>query len=329
MARLPEPMMKPRGWFQIGWSADVPVGQVVTRACFGESLVVYRSEDGTLRAVDAYCGHMGAHLGVGGTVCGTEIQCPFHGWRWNGEGRNTLIPYQDRPNGAVRMRTWPIVERNDVLYIWHDRDGGEPAWEIPDAFEVLGDDIAGRRYHPSHPDGEIRHGRRTLDPYVVLDNTADPAHFAFVHETPSIPIVVSSVADDHHYRVRLGWGRSWQEDPENGRGDLLDIVQVGVGLSYTAFGNPRGRWVIILLATTPIDDETSELFQTVWLEEAPGDEEPGQFRQRIHDATFQLPRDIEIWENQRYVDSPAWAAGEVRGFTALRRWAATFYEPLV
>jgi hypothetical protein len=45
----------------------------------------------------------------------------------------------------------------------------------------------------------------------------------------------------------------------------------------------------------------------------------------MHHATHQLPRDIEIWEHQRYVERPAWAANEVRGFQALRRWASGFY----
>jgi 3-ketosteroid 9alpha-monooxygenase subunit A len=85
--------------------------------------------------------------------------------------------------------------------------------------------------------------------------------------------------------------------------------------------------IVIVLATTPVDDETSEMFQTVWLEQAPGDDEPGRFEERMHHATHQLPYDIEIWENQRWVERPAWTASEVRGFTALRRWAAGFYEP--
>ena len=46
--------------------------------------------------VDAYCAHLGAHLGVGGKVEGECIRCPFHGWRYDGEsGKCTEIPYGD------------------------------------------------------------------------------------------------------------------------------------------------------------------------------------------------------------------------------------------
>jgi 3-ketosteroid 9alpha-monooxygenase subunit A len=321
---VPANMMRPSGWFQIGWSGDVAVGQIVPKTYFGEELVLFRDEAGTLHAIEAYCAHMGAHLAFGARVEGTCITCPFHGWQWNANGENVRIPYQDRPNRAVRMRVWPVMERNGLIYLWHDWTGGAPSWEPPDVFDELG--VADRDYHDCHPDGEIRFGRLTLSPYVVVDNVADPAHFLTVHQS-GLPIVVSSEADGHLFRVKLGFGSSWVNNPEDPSGDALDILQVGVGVSYTALGGSRSPYVVIVLSTTPVDDETSEMFQTVWLEVADGDDEPGRLATRMHRATHQLPRDIVIWENQRYVERPAWAANEVRGFTALRKWTATFYEP--
>lgn len=328
MHRLPAEMMKPSGWFQIGWSTDFPVDTVVSKRYFGEDIVLVRTGDGVLHALDAYCAHMGAHLGVGGTVVGSCLHCPFHGWTWDMEGRNIEIPYADRPNRAVRIRTWEVDERNDMVLLWHHYDGIAPTWQVPDVFEDLGEDVAARDYHPCHPDGQIAFGRRTLNPYVVLDNAADPAHFATVHHQGAVPVVVRSDADGHLFRVRLGFGESWKRDPENATGDALDITEVGVGMSYTALGGKRSPYVVIVLATTPVDEETSEMFQTVWLERAPGDDELGRLAKRMHHATHQLPLDIEIWEHQRYVERPAWTATEVRGFTALRRWASEFHAPV-
>ncbi|HLM16617.1 MAG TPA: Rieske 2Fe-2S domain-containing protein [Acidimicrobiia bacterium] len=324
MTRVPPTMMKPTGWFQIGWSIDFPLGHIAAKHHFGEEVVVFRTDDGRLRALDAYCGHMGAHLGHGGELCGDRVVCPFHGWEWNGDGRNVSIPYQDRPNRAVRIRSWPVMEQNGIVYLWHHRAGSEPSWTPPDVFDALGAEVAGADYHPAHPDGHVRFGALALDPFVVVDNAADPAHFKTVHETKAIPVVVSSEPAGHLFRVKLGFGSKWVTDPANATGDALDILQVGVGLSFTALGSPTNPHVVIVLATTPIDDETSEMFQTVWLERADGDDEPGRLAQRMHDATHQLPRDIEIWEHQRYVEHPAWSANEVRGFTAIRRWAASF-----
>jgi len=321
---MPSNMMRPNGWFQIGWSRDFSVDVVVSKTYFGEELVVFRDQKGQLHGIEAYCRHMGAHLGYGGVVASTCIRCPFHGWQWDGDGRNVNIPYQDRPNRAVRMRTFPMLERNGVVYLWHDVRGGTPTWEPPDVFDVL--EVGDRKFHDSDPNGQISFGRLRLNPFVVLDNAADPAHFLTVHQS-GLPIVVTSEPNGHLFRVKLGFGTSWVTSPETATGDALDILEVGVGLSFTALGGQRSPYVVILLSTTPVDAETSEMFQTVWLEIADGDDEPGQLERRLHRATHQLPRDIVIWENQRYVERPAWASNEVRGFTALRKWAANFYEP--
>jgi 3-ketosteroid 9alpha-monooxygenase subunit A len=325
MSSVPSNMMRPTGWFQIGWSGDIVAGQIVSKRYFGEDLVAWRDEAGLLHAMDAYCGHMGAHLAFGGTVEGGCVTCPFHGWAWNTSGENVRIPYQDRPNRAVRMRTWPVMERNGIVYLWHDAKGGPPVWEPPDVFDILG--VGDREYHDCDPHGQIRFGRLALNPFVVLDNAADPAHFMTVHQS-GLPIVVSSEAEGHLFRVKLGFGASWVTSPETAAGDALDILEVGVGLSFTALGGNRSPYVVIVLSTTPVDLETSEMFQTVWLEVDDGDGEPGRLEHRMHHATHQLPRDIEIWENQRYVERPAWAANEVRGFTAIRKWATHFYEPV-
>lgn len=67
------------------------------------------------------------------------IQCPFHGWRWDTEGRNVRIPYEPRPNRGRRMRTYPVIERNESVYLWHDTgsNGGslrDPYFDVPDVF---------------------------------------------------------------------------------------------------------------------------------------------------------------------------------------------------
>ena len=104
--------MTPTGWFQVAWSAELGVREVRRMRYFGRDLVAWRADSGDVTVMDAYCGHLGAHLGYGGHVEGDRIACPFHGWEWNREGRNVCIPYQDRPNRGRRIRTFPVVERN-------------------------------------------------------------------------------------------------------------------------------------------------------------------------------------------------------------------------
>lgn len=89
--------MKPVGWFQIGWSAEIPSGAVKPLKYFNQDLVAFRTENGQLAVLDAHCHHLGAHIGFGGKVKGNCVACPYHGWEWATDGRNVRIPYQDRP----------------------------------------------------------------------------------------------------------------------------------------------------------------------------------------------------------------------------------------
>ena len=52
----------------------------------GQNIVLTRNSKGKVDALYAYCLHMGAHLGVGGTVVNEScLQCPFHGWLYDTE----------------------------------------------------------------------------------------------------------------------------------------------------------------------------------------------------------------------------------------------------
>ena len=74
-SRYPFPA-SPNGWFSVAAGADLAPGDVLPLAYLGQDLVLFRGEDGVPRVFDAHCPHLGAHLGVGGRVCGDGIACP-------------------------------------------------------------------------------------------------------------------------------------------------------------------------------------------------------------------------------------------------------------
>src|SRR5689334_7403833 len=114
---------RPTGWFQVGWSAEVPVGEVRPLRYFGEDLVAYRDDNGVLHVLDGHCAHLGAHIGYGGRVRGECVECPFLGWVWGPDGTNREIPYQEKPNRSHRLRAWPVVEQHDCMFVWHHPNG--------------------------------------------------------------------------------------------------------------------------------------------------------------------------------------------------------------
>ena len=55
----------PFGWFKVALPDDIPTGTIVTRRLFGTDVVLWRDGQGQVVCQEAYCAHLGAHLGVG------------------------------------------------------------------------------------------------------------------------------------------------------------------------------------------------------------------------------------------------------------------------
>lgn len=67
------------------------VGDWVEYSNLGQSVIVVRTQDG-VRAFHNACRHRGVQLVSGHGNCkGSGFICPFHGWRWNTEGKNTFV----------------------------------------------------------------------------------------------------------------------------------------------------------------------------------------------------------------------------------------------
>jgi 3-ketosteroid 9alpha-monooxygenase subunit A len=316
--------MTPTGWFQVAWSDEVKVGDVHRMTYFGRDLVAWRAESGQLTVMDAYCEHLGAHLGYGGHVVGEVLQCPFHGWQWNQDGRNVCIPYQERPNRGRRIRTFPVLERNESVYIWHDVDGAEPYFDAPDIFAGFGDGSSAADYYP-----QMRLYRERLDmhPQYVLENGVDFAHFKFVHQTPIVPVFTRHDFDEPVSYV--DFTITFEGDENQTIDDVSSGVQAingGLGIAVTkSWGMVDNRTIS---AITPVDDRTSDVRFMVYIGRRAGDDSPkaeAKARDFGDEIIRQFTQDIHIWQHQRYSDPPALAGAEQQGFTAIRNWAKQFY----
>jgi hypothetical protein len=80
----------------------------------------------------------------------------------------------------------------------------------------------------------------------------------------------------------------------------------------------------VLISTTPVDDETTEVFGTYWLQDIPGST-PEDRTRRLNEIKQALPQDLDIWDHQIYLEPPALATSEAAGFRRLRRWTSKFY----
>jgi 3-ketosteroid 9alpha-monooxygenase subunit A len=319
------------GWFQIGWSDDLAPGDVLAKRYFGTDLVLYRGLDGAVHVHDRYCQHLGASLAHGGCVTAEGIQCPFHGWVWDVAGRNVSIPYQDRPNKARTVRPWPVREANEAIYVWNAPDGRTPDWEVVDAL-TLTEHAAGAQFHPAGEVGRSHFTGLQIHPQMVTENAVDAHHFRFVHRTPTSPVVLEEVVEGPTWWARVGFGRRWAERPADepvsaDTANTIEILWQGLGVSVTT-EHMRDGVRVIAINTTPVEDGVSEMFATYWIDRHDGDDSDsgdGSYRRRLDEAKNALPDDLQIWNHQIYLDPPALATEEGRGFRAMRRWARQFY----
>ncbi|MFC7503848.1 Rieske 2Fe-2S domain-containing protein [Nocardioides sp. CPCC 206347] len=168
------PLRFARGWHCLGLASDFRDGKPHAINGFGTKLVVWQDSKGELNVLDGYCRHMGGDL-TQGEVKGDEIACPFHDWRWGGDGKCKQIPYARRVPLRARTQRYETVERNGQLLIWNDPEGSAADHDIlpPELPDVMTDKYTPWSWHTREINGS--HCRE------LIDNVADMAHFYYVH----------------------------------------------------------------------------------------------------------------------------------------------------
>ena len=316
----------PIGWYQVAWSHQLTHHEPLALRYFDRELVLYRGESGAVHMFDAFCPHLGAHLGVGGTVQGDSIQCPFHGWRFDETGRNCEIPYADGPTRA-RIAKWDVVEVGGLVLAWYSDDRSAPGWQpsiLPEVAENEGSyPEAGRLFQAW---GGVR-----LKPQFVIENLVDAAHQKFVHGAHEVPDIESCNADGPTFRVvnKVVFGgnrkKSWLTPDGEPISSYLRTEAWGMGLAIARFDIDGS---IHVQSTTPIDHERCDSRATVLLASADvvdGGPSEGAIKRFEHECK-QFERDLPIWENQRFSHPAPFQGEERERFLALRNWSTQFYS---
>lgn len=117
------------GWYVLARSKSLRRGAILTVAVGDKEVVVYRRHDGIAGALDAACGHLGAHMGRG-TLTPDGVQCAYHGWCWGPDGACTATPHHEKAPGR-RMRAYDTEERVGLVWAWLGRS--RAAYPPPDA----------------------------------------------------------------------------------------------------------------------------------------------------------------------------------------------------
>lgn len=165
-------------WYVAGLSGEV-TDKPLKRRMLGQDFVLWRDTRGQARCIANTCIHRGGSLGDG-KVRGDCIQCPYHGWQFDGEGHCTGIPSLGagaRIPARTRIDAYPTVEKYGLVFAFLGDLPEEERCPILDVPE----------YRGATPDpgwaATIQHFDWDFDYQRSIENGIDAAHNEFVHPT--------------------------------------------------------------------------------------------------------------------------------------------------
>jgi 3-ketosteroid 9alpha-monooxygenase subunit A len=315
-----------RGWHCLGLEKSFQDGKPHQIDAFGTSLVVFQSRDGQLNVLDAYCRHMGGNLAQG-SIKGDAIACPFHDWRWGGDGSCIEIPYARRVPRLARTRSWVTLQRNGHLYVWNDPQLRPPPEDvtIPD-LEGYGTD----EWTDWSWNSLLIEGSNCRE---VIDNVVDMAHFYYVHLVK--PTSFRNVFDKHvasQYMSALGRPDIELETNYGQEGLVMDSWATYYGPSFMVNGQTlasggQSAEGLLINCHYPVTDNSFVLQWGAIVRKSPGmpdsaaQELADTFASSLGDAFMQ---DIEVWKGKARVDNPL-LCDEDGPVYQLRRWYDQFY----
>jgi len=211
----------PNSWYFLGFARDLRPGTVWSRTVAGQDLVVFRTASGRACAVDAYCPHMGAHLGCGGTVQGEALRCPFHGFLFDPSGACVATGYGTPPPARAKASTWPLHEVNGFLMTYYHRGRMPPDWTPPEVDREGWTPLLSRVW-------ELRG-----HPQDIAENSVDLGHMGAVHLYTDVAFVEPVQTVGPRLQARYALHRS-AEAFGRGRHQTRAEADIKVyGLGYT------------------------------------------------------------------------------------------------
>ncbi|NNE56660.1 MAG: aromatic ring-hydroxylating dioxygenase subunit alpha [Hellea sp.] len=290
----------PFGWYPVLLSTELAVSEVKPLRYFARELAIWRGEDGKPRMLDAFCRHLGAHMGHGGKVYGNLLECPFHAWRYSGEeGSVKEIPYSKSiPPRVTRKctRNYPMREMNGLIWMWYHPEDIEPLYEpvkLPECSD------------PEWSDYDICEWNIYGSLQNMAENGVDTAHFRYIHGTADVP------------EAELHWGeydrsgivRAKMGTPKGVVDGMITSKSQGPGQNWVRF---TGICETLLIACiTPVDEDH---IHARYLYTQPKAQVEGKMarvaKAIIADVNKQLDQDKVVWDRQQYQPKPVICNGD-------------------
>jgi phenylpropionate dioxygenase-like ring-hydroxylating dioxygenase large terminal subunit len=164
-------------WYPAGESSEF-TDKPVKRRMLAQEFVLWRDSAGKVHCLSNTCVHRGGSL-AGGRIRNDEVQCPYHGWQFRGDGRCTKIPslgHDAKIPGRARVDSYPVEEKYGLVFAFlgDQPEEGCPIMDIPEHRGAQPDEGWART---------IQHFEWDFDYQRSMENGIDGAHNEFVHPT--------------------------------------------------------------------------------------------------------------------------------------------------
>ncbi len=165
-------------WYPAGPGTEFDDGPV-RKTMLGQNFVLFRDTAGKINCLSDICVHRGGSLAAG-KLKGDCIECPYHGWQFDGHGQCRKIPSlgsDGKIPARARVDAYPAQERYGLVFCFL---GDLPENERPPLMDI-----------PEYPaEGVIDGWRATRQEFLwdidykrSMENGLDSAHNEFVHPT--------------------------------------------------------------------------------------------------------------------------------------------------
>jgi len=254
-------------WYVAEWSAAVTDKPVRTKM-LGQEFVLFRDEAGVAHCLSDVCLHRGGSLS-GGWNKGNCVACPYHGWRFDGDGKVTLIPSEGdafSPPDRARIDAYPTQEAYGMIWVF------------------LGDAPESERFPlPKFPEYDDPGWKAITDEWHwraeaarVVENGIDIAHASFVHplfgmEATAQENHIVSVEKNDYYgksenlqyppQFKENWFRKRMRKERQPTVTKPEWYLNGMTVRIQIDINPKMS-ILMFDANTPVDEHNTRTFAT-------------------------------------------------------------------
>ncbi|MDH6280782.1 aromatic ring-hydroxylating dioxygenase subunit alpha [Prescottella agglutinans] len=282
-------MIVTNGWYLAAWSDEIDESALTQRWIAGQPVLLYRTADGTARALDDRCPHRRFPLSMGRRD-GDVLECGYHGYRFDGSTGVCIGVAEQADQPKAQAHKYPLVEKYGALWIWTGDATPDPSlipdmsWIVDDSWAVMKGVLPLKARHR-----------------LLVENLLDLSHETFLHPSSignaavaATPIEVTAAA--HRDVVAFSRRMTGIEAPpfyvkscgltglvdrwQDGEFHAPGIFLIDIRIAPTGTEEPEGFHMKVLYGMTPETDGSCHDFYALGRDFLQDDEELTDFQHR-------------------------------------------------